>query len=218
MGEGGGRIRLVVFDIEGVLTADPTVWEIMHRKLDTWESHGLPYWNAYRSGEMGYDDFARMDTAVWKGAPVGLLAEAAAEVPLMAGAEELFDFLNRRGVATAIVSNGLTCVANRLAERFAIRYVAANEPLDGNGVLTGELDVRVPYAEKAFFLAEACERLHVLPENVIAVGDDRADIAMFKVAGVGVAFRAQAEDVRAAADHVIEEPDLRHIIPLLAGI
>lgn len=215
MGEGGGTIRLVVFDMEGVLTADPTVWEIMHRKLGTWESHGLPYWDAYRACEMGYDKFARMDTAVWKGAPLGLLAEAAAEVPLMTGAEELFDFLNRRGVATAIVSNGLTCVANRLAERFGIGYVAANEASNGNGVLTGGLDLRVPYAEKARFLTATRNRLNLPRDAVMAVGDDRADIGMFKVAGVSVAFRAEADEVRAAADHVIDEPDLRHIVPLL---
>jgi len=216
MAEGGGKIRLVVFDMEGVLTADPTVWEIMHRKLGTWDSHGLPYWNAFRAGEMGYDDFARMDTAVWKGAPTSLLAEAAAEVPLMPGCEEFFfDFLHRRGIATAIVSNGLTCVADRLAERFTIGYIAANEALNGNGVLTGELDLRVPYAAKATFLTAARERLNLSPEAVMAVGDGRADIGMFEQAGVGVAFCAEAEEVRAAADHVIDEPDLRRIIPLV---
>ena len=49
-------IKLVAFDMEGCLTDDPTVWEIMHRKLNTWESHGDPYWRRYRAGEFGYDE------------------------------------------------------------------------------------------------------------------------------------------------------------------
>ena len=60
-------LRLVAFDMEGCLTDDPTVWEIMHRRLGTWDSHGRPYWDSYRRNELGYDEFARMDEAGWRG-------------------------------------------------------------------------------------------------------------------------------------------------------
>ncbi len=44
------KLRLVAFDMEGTLTCDPTVWELMHRRLGTWESHGLPYWERDAAG------------------------------------------------------------------------------------------------------------------------------------------------------------------------
>ena len=88
-------IELVVFDMEGTLTASPTVWELMHLKVGTWESHGLPYWERYKAGALGYDEFARLDTATWKGAPVDLLDRAVEEVPLMDGCGELLGFPGR---------------------------------------------------------------------------------------------------------------------------
>ena len=51
------RIELVALDVEGTLTSEPTIWEIMPRKLGTWESHGLVYWDRYLGGELEYDDF-----------------------------------------------------------------------------------------------------------------------------------------------------------------
>ena len=96
------EIKLVAFDMEGCLTADPTVWEIMHRKLGTWESHGHPYWKRYLAGEFGYDAFARMDVAVWQGAALSLLHEAAEEVPLMPGCAELLDALHEMKVDAVV--------------------------------------------------------------------------------------------------------------------
>ena len=107
-------IDLVVFDMEGTLTASPTVWELMHGKVGTWTSHGLPYWEQYKAGALGYDEFARLDTATWKGAPVEWLDRAVEEVPLMEGCRELLAHLAARGIRTAIVSNGLERLGLRL--------------------------------------------------------------------------------------------------------
>ena len=90
--------------MEGVLSADPTVWEIMHGKLGTWDSHGRPYWERYQAGELGYDRFARMDVAVWRGAEAGLLREAAREVRWMNGCSEVLGALGEAGVTVAVPS------------------------------------------------------------------------------------------------------------------
>ncbi len=44
------EISLVVFDMEGALTRDPTLWELMHVKNGSWESHGQPYWDEFKAG------------------------------------------------------------------------------------------------------------------------------------------------------------------------
>ena len=210
-------IEFVALDMEGVLTAEPTVWEIMHRKLGTWESHGLPYWNRYRAGEIAYDAFARMDAAVWKGAPESLLLEAAAEVPLTPGCAELLDGLRERGVRTAIVSSGLLCVAKRLAGRFGVVRALANRRRAHNGRLTGELDIRVPYEDKGRILKALMAEMDVAPERAAAVGDSRSDAAMFRVVGLGVAFRPSDPHAAEAADHVVRQGDLRDVARVLRG-
>ena len=208
------EIQLVVFDMEGTLTDDPTLWEIMHVKNGTWESRGLPCWERYRAGKMGYDEFARMDVAAWRGAAAELLAEAVAEVPLMRGCVELLGFLRERGIRSAIVSNGLECLGLRLAREFGIERVEANREIVENGVLTGEVELRVPFDAKGATLARVADEMGVSAAHVMAVGDGTADRGMFRAAGMGVAFRPRDEAVTAAADYVVDDADLRRLIAL----
>jgi phosphoserine phosphatase len=210
-------VKLVAFDMEGCLTTDPTVWEIMHRKLGTWESHGLPYWNRYRAGELEYDGFARMDVAVWRGASLALLEQAASEVPLMPGCGELLTALSEAGVRLAVITNGLTCVADRFRRDFGVQYTYANRALAEGCRLTGELEICVPYRGKGRILGGLIGKLGLRREEVAAVGDSPADIAMFETARIRVAVRPCHESVAAAATHVIGNGDLRALLSALAA-
>ena len=209
------NIQLVVFDMEGTLTADPTVWEIMHRKNGTWESHGQPYWDQFKAGAFGYDEFARMDVAVWQGAPAAMLDEAVQEVPLMPGCRELVAALVQGGVRSAIISNGLERLGLRVAGELRIDQVEANREIVANDALTGELELRVPYAGKGESLVRIAGEMAVPLDRVLVVGDGVNDVSMFEQARYSVAFMANDERVRSAASHVIDVPDLREVIPLV---
>jgi len=173
-------LRLVAFDMEGCLTADPTVWELMHRRWGTWASHGAPYWRRFRAGEVDYDTFARLDVAAWRGAPAALLEAAARDVRLMPGAAALLARLRRRGVAAAVLSNGLLCVAERFRREFGVAHVFANRAVARDGVLTGELDLLVPYAAKGRVLADLAKRLGLERRHIAAVGDGPQDVALWR--------------------------------------
>lgn len=208
-------IQLVVFDMEGTLTTDPTVWEIMHLKNGTWKSHGLPYWESFRAGGLHYDKFARKDVAAWKGAPVSMLEDAVTEVPLTAGCEALLAGLRDRGIRSAIVSNGLERLGLRLAKELGIHRVAANREVVADDVLTGELEIGVPFDEKGKALLDLLGEMAVHPAEVMVVGDGIADVQMFQHAGRSVAFMAESAEVAAAADYIISEPDLRRVLEVL---
>ncbi len=208
-------IKLVAFDMEGCLTADPTVWEVMHRKLGTWHSHGLPYWERYCAGRLGYDEFARMDVAVWRGAPAELLREAAAQVPLRPGCAGLLRALEEGGVEVAVISNGLLCVAERFSRDFGARHVQANRALAAGGRLTGELEVLMPYAGKGRALAQLRARRGLSRAEVAAVGDSPSDVAMFREARLGIAFRPSHPCVAEGASHVVDGEDLAPLLDLL---
>ncbi len=209
------RIRLVLFDMEGTLTTEPTLWEIMHLKNGTWESHGLPYWETYKAGGMGYDEFARKDVAAWRDAPTRLYDRAAAEVPLMTGCEELMAWLSGRGIMSGIVSNGLLKLARRLQAQFDMRTCAANEAVVVDGHLTGELRILVPYAEKLRALRRIAADLGLATDEVLVVGDGPADAMMFGEAGRSIAFLPENASVAQAADCVIDRPDLRCAVPFI---
>ena len=210
-------IKLVAFDMDGCLAADPTVWELVHRRLGTWDSHGRPYWQRFLAGGLDYDEFARMDVAVWRGAPLEYLRRAADEVPLMPGCAEVLGTLTAGGVTVAIITNGLECVAERFRDGFGVAHTFANRVASDGSALTGELDVRVPHASKGRILADLTGRLGLEAPQVAAVGDSAADVAMFRCARVSIAFGAGDPAVRAAATHVVDGGDLRPLLPILLG-
>ncbi|MFP4028643.1 MAG: HAD family hydrolase [Candidatus Brocadiia bacterium] len=205
------RVKLVVFDMEGCLTDAPTVWEIMHRKLGTWESHGQPYWDRYRAGEFGYDRFARMDVAVWTGASREMLHQSVAEVNYMPGCRELLNDLSQQDVKVAIITNGLLCVAKRLAQEFGIQDIHGNSAVCENGTLTGEIDLAVPFGKKGEILQRLMEEMNLGPEQTAAIGDGPADIEMFRESGTSIAFCPSAPEVAGAAMHVVNRKDLREL-------
>jgi phosphoserine phosphatase len=209
-------IQLVAFDMEGCLTAEPTVWEIMHRRLGTWDSHGLPYWERYLAGGVHYDEFARMDVAVWRGAPEGMLHEAARDVPLMSGCAEALNALRRAGVRLALISNGLMCVAGRFEREFAFSHVHANRAVSCEGVLTGGIEIHVPYEDKGRVLREMAAHLGLRREEIASVGDSGADVAMFRESAVSIAVRPREAEVAEAATHVLDDHDLRPILDILS--
>jgi len=212
----GGPVELVAFDMEGCLTTDPTVWELMHRRLGTWESHGLPYLERFRAGELDYDEFARLDVAAWRGAPAGLLEECAARVPLREGCAELLRALRRAGVALAVITNGLRCAAERF-RALGVEHVFANRALADGAVLSGRLELEVPYGGKGRVLRRLAARLGVARERVAAVGDGPADVAMFAEAGVSVAVCPRDPEVVRAARHVLAGDSLAPLRALLLG-
>ena len=204
---------LVAFDMEGCLTDDPTVWELMHRKVGTWDSHGRPYWDRYRAGKLDYDTFARLDVAAWAGAPVQLLESASAEVPLMHGAPELLRRLRAEGIRVAIISNGITHVARRF-RALGVGHIYANRVVTSRGRLTGVIRICVPYAGKGRVLRALAERFGVRRERIAAVGDSQSDIALFRAAGLRIAFRPEHPSVSAAATFTVDDPDvLARLLP-----
>ncbi|WP_221912576.1 Cof-type HAD-IIB family hydrolase [Streptococcus halichoeri] len=57
---------------------------------------------------------------------------------------------------------------------------------------------------KAFGLALLCEHLGLLPENVMAMGDEANDYTMLKWAGLGVAMANAVPSIKAVADQVTQ--------------
>jgi phosphoserine phosphatase len=211
------RIELVAFDMEGVLTRDPTVWEIMHRKLGTWHSHGEPYWRRYLAGEFHYDEFARMDVGVWKGAREELLRDASEDVALMDGARHALKRLREAGVRLALISNGITHLARRIGDEFGFDYVRANRVVAQAGALTGAVALDVPWDDKGEVLAGIMEEMDAEASAVASVGDSAADIGMFERSRIAVAVRPSDPTVAAAATHVLPDHDLSPLADIILG-
>jgi phosphoserine phosphatase len=85
----------------------------------------------------------------------------------------------------------------------------------GNGLLTGSLVGDIIDAQaKASTLVDWATSYSIDMANTVAIGDGGNDVEMLGQAGVGIAFMAKPV-AKAAADLVIDVPDLREVLAFL---
>lgn len=205
--------RLVAFDMDSTLIDAEIVDELAARHGVGEQVAGITA--AAMRGELDFKESLRRRVALLKGLPEAVLAQVAANAPIMEGTHRLLNSLRRLGYRTAIISGGFEYVGRRLCGELAIDDLFANSMTVANGRLTGELsgDI-VDAAGKARILAGLCQRQGISPHQAIAIGDGANDLPMLTAAGLGIAFRAKPV-VRASAGHAISNFGLDSVLYLL---
>jgi len=211
------KIKLAVFDMDGVLTDIISSWKYIHDYFKTSNERSV---NEYLKGNIDDMEFIRRDANLWiedgKAIKEERLIEILSDVPLMQGAVECIDFLNKNKIKTAIISAGLDVLAEDVAEKLGIDHVYSNGvKTDKEGRLTGigKLGVELMYKDKS--VIKLSKKLSIPQENIVSVGNSCFDIPMFQTTGLGIAFNPSDDCTRNAADIVVEGRDLKKIIPYL---
>ena len=207
-------VKLVVFDMDGVLADIESSWVFVHKKFGVNNDHSL---YAYLRGEITDLEFIRRDIDLWRKKKPSVSREDIAlileEVPLMPGAEEAVSILRSKGVKTAIVSAGVDLLAERIAKQLGMDMQMANGmEADGAGRLTGEGVLKVRLTDKGEALVETANALGIPLEETASVGNSRYDVSMFRRSAKGIAFMPEDQEVRKEADVVVEQKDLRAVV------
>ena len=144
-------------------------------------------------GEIDFDSALIERVALLKGLDIEVLDKVYRQrLQVNPGVRQLIDFLQKKGVKTAVVSGGFNYFTQRLAKDIGLDDARANELAIENNQLNGSIQGRIiNAAAKAQFVAQLCEQYHLLPEQVIVAGDGANDLAMMSVAGVSVAYHAK---------------------------
>lgn len=214
-------IRLVCLDMDGTLTDTVNFWMELHKAYGTLEE-GTVLTKRYL-----HTDYARLVEEVvvrlWKGKPAKPYQDLVSGVPLVAGIAEFFQALDTlrlpdgSRVPRAILTSGPYELADRIADRFGVDFIFANRLVMRDGVVSGEFHwpVGAGTHDKVTLVERLCHDLRILPQEVLYVGDRVTDLEAFKVVGVSVAFASPSEPLKALATHVVEERDLRAVIPFI---
>jgi phosphoserine phosphatase len=207
-------LRLAIFDVDGTLkqTRDPYVY--LHEQLGTLEA-SQPFFAKAMAGELDYEEWLRLDVALWRGVSRAQMEALFRQVPYVPGARETVRALRRAGVRIALVSTGVNVHAELVQDELVADRVFANEILFEGGVATGEARLRVPEGGKRQIVARLQAEFGVGPETCLAVGDGASDADMFPLVHVGVAVSPSSDGVRAAAHLILDEPDLGPLLPSL---
>jgi phosphoserine phosphatase len=209
------KLRIVVFDMDGVLVDVKSSWQFIH------EAFGASNWEnvkRYVEGRITYSELMRRDIALWGRVHIDKIRSVLSEAPLMPGVTEAVTCLRMARLKTALISAGVSVLADRLRTILGLDHVFANKILtDRQGFLTGEGEETVDLLDKLKVLKKLAATENVSLEECAVVGDSSYDIPMFKDVGLSIAFNTNENDVKEAADVVVEKKDLREILPYLVG-
>lgn len=212
-------LRLAAFDMDGTLVDIGSSWRFIHDAFDDSNDEAL---QRFLANEIDDREFIRSDIRKWwqhrPELSIDDLEAILDRVPLMPGAEDLFQSLRRRDVTTAIISGGIDLLARRIGRELGVDYVLANGvEVTSDGRLTGEGIVRVPIRDKESVLARLQEGSGIPVDDTASVGNSEIDVGLFRRSRVGVAFLPADDPVRSGASVVVTRKDLREVQRILEG-
>ncbi len=209
------RYKLAIFDLDGTLTRERSVWEYIHKKLGKWYGFAEKYQQRFLAGEISYEQFCELDAQVWKGMKLEELTHLVEAVPFYPGVDELISHLKKKGLKLVMVSSGLSVLSDWVHRRYGFDYSVSNDLIHENGTLTGKVRIQVYYDQKAAWVSKILNQFGVRPEESIAIGDSLGDMDMLQMAGFSVAFNSSCQDLDQIADVCIKNENLAEIIPRL---
>ncbi len=167
-------------------------------------------------GEIDFETSLRQRVSLLKGLEVSALERVYQErLQLNPGAGLMLNGLQQLGIKTALVSGGFTFFTERLKKRLGLDFTMANVLGEHNGKLTGEVEGDICGAQsKADFLLAHCEKLDILPSQVIAMGDGANDLLMMDEAGLSIAYHAKPK-VQKQASTALNYCGLEGVLGLL---
>ena len=209
------QFKLVIFDLDGTLTKERSIWEYIHKQLGKWYGFAEEYQKKFLAGKISYEEFCEQDAQVWKGMRVEELTEIVKTVPFYPGADELIHHFKNKGLKLAMVSSGLSALSEWVHQRYGFDYSVSNDLLQEDGILTGKVKIQVYYDKKAEWVRRIQKKFGEKSEEVIAIGDSVGDIDMFQMVGFSIAFNSSCSDLDRIANVCVQSQNLSDIIPRL---
>jgi len=204
----------VVFDVDGTLTKVASSWQFLHEKLGTWYK-GRQYAEQFFKGAITYEDWARLDAALWTGLKLETVQKIVDSLPIIDGAREVITTLRRGDLKVILISAGLSLVTERIKREIGVDDSLANDLKVEDGLLTGQVEVNVSVDNKDAVLSRFLEKFNLRMNECAAVGDDETLIPLFERVGLSIAFNPRSWVVEERADVVVKGDDLRKILPYL---
>jgi phosphoserine phosphatase len=188
-------IKLIFFDMDGVLTQEKSSWFYVNNRLGI--NNRENYMN-YISGKLDYYDFFRMDIAAWLEKYPGITKKEIKgildEIPVIPGIEKCMAYLKKNKIISVIVSGGISWLSDRIKDNFGLDEAYANRIFsDNQGKLIPDGEVQVNPLRKDIVMEKIMAEHKVSPEECIALGDSESDYSMYKAVNNFIAFNSDSD-------------------------
>lgn len=205
-----GKIKLIFFDMEGVIfesgiieerkNVAASVWTVIGKGLgkecEKEEDDGKIMWG--KGKFKSYIEWMEYTIALHKkyGLTMKQFYDIINRVEYIGGAKELFSELKKRGYRVAVISGGFKNLANRAIRDLGIDHVfAACEYFfdDKTGKLVSWNLLPADYDGKVDFMRLMMREYGMRPQECAFVGDSVNDIPLAKEVGLSIAFNGRKE-------------------------
>jgi phosphoserine phosphatase len=208
-------IKLIAFDLDGVILDQEVSWREIHKALGTYDEDALEKLRQeHLAGKISYKEWGDRELSVWKEIPYAKAAKVVSKLKFIPGAKETISELKKRGYKLAIISSGgLLNVLEPTLKKMGFDYVYMNDAEEANGIMTGNIIANVPHNEKREVLSQIAKKEQISLEHCAVVGDSINDRSMFRAAGFSIAFCSGDEMLKRAAKVIVDKKDLREVLP-----
>jgi len=205
-------IKLVCFDMDGVIFQSTNFWLDLHKELGTYEK-GLELTKKY----VGTDYKTLVEEVVnklWKNKLADKYFELIKKAKYVKGVKETFKELKKRKIKTALITSGASHLALRAKNELGIEFVFSNELVIKNNIITGDFKWPVGFGlkEKPIIVKHLVKEVRCSLKEIAYVGDNDNDIEVCKIVGLSIAFNIKHSKLAEVCDIIIEEDDLQAIL------
>ena len=210
---------LVCFDLDGTLVDDTIfIWKTFHDHFGSDRERRVRAREDFFGGRISYREWFETDLELLDaaGADRASMVEVVSALPVMPGARAVLSELRRQGRKVAIISGSVDLVVDTLFPDISFDALLINRlHFDEGGRLVGGAATPYDLEKKADGLLELAGREGLDAAQVAFIGDNSNDVDVARAAGRAIAFNCKSEELSEIADVVIEEHDLRAILPHL---
>jgi len=184
------NIKLVVFDMDGVLVKSKSSWGKLHKHFGVCAKENFI---KYLNGEITYQEFMLLDTLLWFKNKGKIHRKEIEQVLLneefIEGAYETVKLIRKYGVRTMILTSGIDILAHYVSGKLGIDYVLANSLVfDDEGYLVPGGIANVPLLDKDKVLRMWASKKNMDLHEIVYIGDSIYDILVFLSGVRSIAF------------------------------
>lgn len=207
---------VVVFDLDGTLLREGSATALLAR------SFGPPpalaeVQERYQRGLCDNAAVAAAAAPMFAGRSLDDVAAVLDKGEWIDGIDTVVRELRSRGALVAVATVGFDFVAEFVGRRHNFHAWCGTEMLRDGDRLTGRVLRALEARDKVAFVEQLCRGLAVGFDQVVAVGDSRSDVPLFRAAGVSIALNADL-GARAVAARAVDTEDLCRLLPGLCAV
>lgn len=209
-------IKLLVFDMDGVLTEEKSSWYYVHKRL------GIDNYNNFKryiDKEIDYNTLFKLDLESWinKYGKIkkDFILNILNEIKIRDNLNYLIDYLNKNNIKSIIVSAGISWLSDIIMEKYHFDYAYANEiftDINNNVLPCGKINV-IP-DKKNIVIENFIKKHNINKDNVLSIGDSKTDYSMHLASKYFISFNSDDDYIKNISDYNIKN-DITKVIDFL---